>query len=812
MRLLAWSLILAGAVPASATTFTVTNTNDSGTGSLRQAILDANANAGTDTIAFNIAGSGVHTIAIASPLPNFTNTTIVDGYTQPGSSPNSNGPGLPDNSVHRIEIDATNCTGNQGVLVFAQPGQGGSTVRGLVINRCAAVAAVVFNNTGGSNHVEGCFLGTDAAGTTAHGNGAGVFMTDSGTGEANDVVGGTTPDKRNLISGNGSGVAWQNGGTGHQVMGNFIGTDVTGTLAIPNGNGVLATYNTGNVTIGGTTPEARNVISGNNAAGILLGSGFPSGVNGFQVLGNFIGTDLTGTLALPNLGNGITNNQGANTFGGSAPGAGNIISGNVGAGIAMGNGPTILGNKIGVNVNGDPLGNGNVGIGAYGPGSTIGGTAPGEGNVIAYNGALANNGGGINIDGGIRQNIAIRGNSIYANSSTGVLANRGLAIDINNDGPTPNDAGDADGGDNKSQNYPLLISAAPNGGGTHVTGVLDSTPSTMYGVDFFADPGCVSRTHDFFEARVYLGSTSVTTDGSGHGTFDLDLPVAIQVGDPVTATATDPDGNSSELSPRLVWGITPASGPAAGGANVSINGTSFVAGATVTIGGQPATGIAVPNANQVTATVPALPAGSVYDVTVANPDGTNGTLVKGFVADFLDVPPANQFYSFVTTLVSNAITAGVGGGMYAVDTSTLRQQMAVFLLKGKHGLCYTPPPCAGTFSDVPCPSTFANWIEALAAEGITGGCGGGKYCPGNPVRRDQMAVFLLKAKHGSGYTPPPCASVFPDVPCPSQFADWIEQLAAEQITGGCGGGNYCPGNPNTRGQMAVFITKTFNLQ
>ena len=89
--------------------------------------------------------------------------------------------------------------------------------------------------------------------------------------------------------------------------------------------------------------------------------------------------------------------------------------------------------------------------------------------------------------------------------------------------------------------------------------------------------------------------------------------------------------------------------------------------------------------------------------------------------------------------------------------------------------------------------------------------GGGNYCPTNPVRRDQMAVFLLKAEHGSNYVPPPCNGDFPDVACPSQFADWIEELFTEGITGGCGGGNYCPDNPNTRGQMAVFLTKTFGL-
>ena len=216
-----------------------------------------------------------------------------------------------------------------------------------------------------------------------------------------------------------------------------------------------------------------------------------------------------------------------------------------------------------------------------------------------------------------------------------------------------------------------------------------------------------------------------------------------------------------------------------------------------------------------TATTPALAPGSANDLVVDNTDGTNGTLVKGFVADFLDVPGSNQFYAYVTTLVSNAITAGIGGGLYGVGDNTLRQQMAVFLLKAEHGLCYTPPACTpGFFTDVPCPSTFANWIQALATEGITGGCGAGIFCPQTPVRRDQMAVFLLKAQHGSNYVPPACTppGVFLDVPCPGTFTDWVEQLAAESITGGCGGGDYCPGSANTRGQMAVFITKTFNLQ
>src|SRR5262249_22218499 len=125
----------------------------------------------------------------------------------------------------------------------------------------------------------------------------------------------------------------------------------------------------------------------------------------------------------------------------------------------------------------------------------------------------------------------------------------------------------------------------------------------------------------------------------------------------------------------------------------------------------------------------------------------------------------------------------------------------------------TPPPCTGVFADVPCPSPlFVNWIEALAAEGITGGCGGGNFCPTVPVRRDQMAVFLLKAEHGSSYVPPAVVGDVTSAPCPSQFGDWIEQLASEGVTGGCGGGNYCPSSPITRGQMTVFLTKTFHLQ
>jgi uncharacterized repeat protein (TIGR03803 family) len=146
--------------------------------------------------------------------------------------------------------------------------------------------------------------------------------------------------------------------------------------------------------------------------------------------------------------------------------------------------------------------------------------------------------------------------------------------------------------------------------------------------------------------------------------------------------------------------------------------------------------------------------------------------------------------------------------VYFCPTSAVRRdQMAVFLLKTEHGAEFDPPDCTGQFLDVACPSLFADWIEQLAAEGITAGCAGGNYCPASPVTRAQMAVFLLKTEHGPAYTPPPCTGVFPDVACPSLFAPWVEQLAEEGITGGCGGGNYCPGGPITRAQMSVFLLK-----
>ena len=144
------------------------------------------------------------------------------------------------------------------------------------------------------------------------------------------------------------------------------------------------------------------------------------------------------------------------------------------------------------------------------------------------------------------------------------------------------------------------------------------------------------------------------------------------------------------------------------------------------------------------------------------------------------------FADWIEQLAAEGITAGCAGGNYCPLSPVTRGQMAVFLLKTEHGPAYTPPACTGVFPDVPCSHQFAAWIEQLFAEGITGGCGGG-FCPDLPVTRAQMAVFLLKLEHGGSYEPPSCHPQFADVTCPSLFAAWIQQLYLEQITAGCAG-------------------------
>jgi hypothetical protein len=185
---------------------------------------------------------------------------------------------------------------------------------------------------------------------------------------------------------------------------------------------------------------------------------------------------------------------------------------------------------------------------------------------------------------------------------------------------------------------------------------------------------------------------------------------------------------------------------------------------------------------------------------------------------FADVPFSYWANYWIEILYNDGITGGCATDphlIYCPDAPVTRAEMAIFILRSEHGGAYTPPPATGmVFTDVPLGSFADAWIEQLATEGITGGCtlDGTQYCPDKPITRAEMAIFLLRGEHGSAYTPPPAmGTVFVDVTLGS-FADaWIEQLAREKIAAGCGGGNYCPGNPVTRAEMAVFLVETFNL-
>jgi hypothetical protein len=183
---------------------------------------------------------------------------------------------------------------------------------------------------------------------------------------------------------------------------------------------------------------------------------------------------------------------------------------------------------------------------------------------------------------------------------------------------------------------------------------------------------------------------------------------------------------------------------------------------------------------------------------------------------FADTPPWTLYYPFVNTVALNGVAGGclASPPLFCWANPVTRGQMAVFLLRSQLGAAYVPPACtAPVFNDVPCSHPFAAWINDLVARGVTGGCGNGAYCPDSGVTREQMAVFLLRMRFGPAYNPPACTTpTFSDVPCSSPFATWIYDLVARGITSGCATGTYCPTSAAVRGQMAVFLVRTFGLR
>ena len=748
--------------PARGDPIWVTNTNDSGPGSLRQAILDANASPDTgfpDLIFFNIPGDGVHTITPLTELPPLTGPTDLAGTTQPGY--------FDDPVIEIADVDGV------GLRVTG----GGSIIEGLCVRGCTV--GIQIESDG--NAIEACHIGTDATGQVAAGNGTGILIA---AGADGNTIGGHNGSQINLISGNGIGIELV-GNAANVIQGNVIGTSPLAEFAIPNGTGIRATLTT-NLWVGGL--GEGNFISGNTGRAIDISLGTSA-----TIVGNVMGVNLTGVKAMPN-GSGIhaENHPDLWIFG-------NLIAGSRNEAVFLATpGPYVAANYIGETSSGNSIPNGQgIVLDATTTDAQIGGIVLGEANIIANN-----RGTGVT-NHGVRNSI--RGNYIWANAW--------LGIDNAPLGVTPNDAGDTDSSANELQNWPFISSVDYGSHTVTVQGTLKAAPNTTYDLDFYSDSVCRPRPRDFLQGASHRASIQVTTDGAGSAGFDVtfDEPQAPN-SPPITATATDPDGNTSEFSQNVVYASSPRAGAPAGGTEVTLVGAHFAAGVAVTFGGVAGTGESLVDETEMKVTAPALAAGTVHDIEVTNTDGTSAILRSAWIADFLDVPGGHQFHSFIATLVSNGVAAGTGGGLYGVGNATLRQQMAVFLLKARHGLCYVPPPCQGDFDDVPCSSDFAKWIEALADQGITGGCGGDNYCPQNPVRRDQMAVFLLKAKYGSDYVPPACTGVFPDVPCSLAFAPWIEQLAEEGITGGCGGGNYCPGATSRAARWRCLSTRRSSSQ
>ena len=364
--------------------FTVTTVADSGSGSLRQAILNVNAGSGSNSIVFNISGTKPFTIIPQTPLPAVTNVVLIDGTTQPGFS-----------STPVIALCGTNAGAN---AVGLQLTTGFSTVRGLAVNGFDGGGLVLL---GASNVIQGNFIGTDASGLVALGNGNdGIWVRSSA-----NLIGGTNAGSGNVISGNGlAGIRFNNGTSGNTVLGNYIGVGAGGTSALGNQDYGIVVYGSSANWIGGTNSGARNIISGNVPGGVSL---INAGANGNLIQGNYIGTDISGGVIVSNAGDGITLSSGTGNFI-----VGNVISGNSGAGISLFNnvssGNVLFGNRIGTDATGkSALSNRVAGIYISGAvGNQIGGTNTGAGNVISGNAED-----GIYITGGAAGN-SIQGNLI----------------------------------------------------------------------------------------------------------------------------------------------------------------------------------------------------------------------------------------------------------------------------------------------------------------------------------------------------------------------------------------------------------------
>lgn len=422
-------------------------------------------------------------------------------------------------------------------------------------------------------------FGLNAAGTAALGGAAGIAVAEGintriGADDSGDGTTDDTASAGNVISGvGGPAILVQSPGTtdvfdGLTIQGNRLGTDPRGQSAIPNsGVGIQfsSTAPLRHVLVGGSTVAAGNVISGSGVDGIQLGLG------DFTIQGNLIGTDASGSRALPNTGYGIAvtgdGNPGAILIGGTAPNAGNVISGNGTAGIGITaagiRSLDIQGNKIGTNASGNlPIPNGTDGITAYDGPSRIGGTAAGAGNVIAFN-TRAGIAAGESPAGVGRTYVAtILENSIFGNGTLGIDLG---GVFIAGGGATANDPTDSDVGPNDYQNFPVMTSVTRVSGGTRIVGSLQSLPNKTYTIQIFGNDAVEASGQ--VQGKTLLSSFAVTTDASGAASFDRIVADSSSVA--FGATATDDAGKTSEFG-----GVTAP--PPTASADVSVSASASV--------------------------------------------------------------------------------------------------------------------------------------------------------------------------------------------------------------------------------------------
>jgi CSLREA domain-containing protein len=433
-----------------------------------------------------------------------------------------------------VDSSGTAALGNQGSGVIA------NASLGLIGGTDSGNGNIISANNGdgvritsGGVLVQGNYIGTDITGTLDLGNQANGVYVFAA---GSIQIGGSDPGARNVIAGNQLvGVFIEDGSDDVSVYGNYIGTDAAGMAPIKNIKAGIAAYGT-NIQIGAAFEGGRNVISGNGGPGIAV----VSTASGVTIQNNYIGTNVNGTAAVGNR-NGIevsSNAVGMNILiGGSPVDEGNLISGNQELGVLLVSGATVQGNKIGTQPDGiGALGNGTSGILIKGSGNQIGGT--GFYNTIAFNG-----GHGVAV---ISESGSATGNSILTNS---IHDNGSLGIAIDEEAVIPNDNQDPDSGDNNRQNYPVLTSAIADSVAMDsvISATLNSTPGTVFTIEIYTNAACDPSGNG--EGHRLIRSMTVTTNATGQALINADFPATyIDPANIVTATATDAAGNTSGFS------------------------------------------------------------------------------------------------------------------------------------------------------------------------------------------------------------------------------------------------------------------------